>query len=55
MILKQSSNENAKLGIDKLFNDKQITLDLIEFLCENSVPLKQSNEVLYNLIRINKN
>ena len=35
MILEQSSNENAKLGIDKLFDDKQIALNLIELLCKN--------------------
>ena len=39
----------------KLTSCLEIALDLIEFLCENPVPLKQSNEVLYNLIRINKN
>ena len=55
MILEQSSNENAKLEINKLFDDKQIALNLIEFLCKNSVPIKQLNEVLHNLIRINKN
>ena len=51
MILKQSSNENAKLGIDKLFNDKQVALDLIEFLYENSVSLEQSNEIVEDLLR----
>ena len=39
----------------KLTSCLEIALDLIEFLCKNSVSLKQSNGVLNNSIRINKN
>ena len=37
--------------IDKLFDDKQMALDLIVLLYENSVPLEQSNEVVHNFIK----
>ena len=51
MISEQVNNENAELEISKLFNDKQMALDLIALLYENSVPLEQSNEVVHNFIK----
>ena len=51
IISKQTNNENTELEIDKLFNDKQMALDLIALLYENSVPLEQSNEVIHDFIR----
>ena len=51
LISQQSNNENAELEINKSFDDKQMALDLIEFLYENSVPLEQSNEVVHNFIK----
>ena len=51
MISEQSNNENTELEINKLFDDKQMALDLIVLLYENSVPLEQSNEVVHNFIK----
>ena len=51
MISEQSNNENTELEINKLFDDKQMALDLIVLLYENSVPLEQSNEVIHNIIK----
>ena len=51
LISEQINNENKELEINKLFDDKQTALDLITLLCENSVPLEQSNEVIHNFIK----
>lgn len=51
MISEQTNNGNTELEINKLFNDKQVALDLIEFLYENSVSLEQSNEIVEDLLR----
>ena len=51
MISEQSNNENTELEINKLFDDKQMALDLIEFLCENSISLEQSSEVVEDLLK----
>ena len=51
LISEQSNDENTDLEINKLFDDKQAALDLITLLCENSVPLDQSDEVVLNFIR----
>ena len=51
MISEQTNNENTELEINKSFNDKQIALDLIKFLCENSISLEQSNEVIEDLLK----
>ncbi len=44
-------NDNNEIKIDRLFNDKEIALNLIEFLYENSIPLEQSNEVVEDLLK----
>ena len=51
LISEQINDENTDLEINKLFDDKQAALDLITLLCENSVPLDQSDEVVHNFIR----
>ena len=51
MISEQSNNENTELEINKSFDDKQMALDLIEFLYENSISLEHSNEIIEDLLR----
>ena len=51
LISEEANNENIELEINKLFDNKQVALDLITLLCENSVPLEQSNEVVHNFIK----
>ena len=51
LISEETNNENTELEINKLFENKQVALDLITLLCENSVPIEQSNEVVYNFIK----
>ena len=51
IILEQIDGKSTELEINKSFDDKQMALDLIEFLYENSVPLEQSNEVVHNFIK----
>ena len=48
-------NDNNETKIDKLFNDKETALSLIEFLYENSISLEQSNEVIEDLLKNNEN
>ena len=47
----QTNNENTELEINKSFNNRQIALDLIELLYENSVSLERLNEVIDNLVK----
>ena len=47
----QANNENTELEINKSFNNRQIALDLIELLYENSVSLERLNEVIDNLVK----
>ena len=51
LISEQINNENKELEINKLFDDKQTALDLIEFLYENSISLEQSSEVIEDLLK----
>ena len=51
LISEETNNENTELEINKLFENKQVALDLITLLCENSVPIEQSNEVVHNFIK----
>ena len=51
IILEQIDGKSTELEINKSFDDKQIALDLIEFLYENSILLEQSNEVIEDLLR----
>ena len=51
LISEETNNENTELEINKLFENKQVALDLITLLCENSVPIEQSNEVVQNFIK----
>ena len=44
-------NDNNETKIDKLFSNKEIALNLIEFLYENSIPLEQSSEVIEDLLK----
>ena len=48
-------NDNNETKIDKLFNDKETDLSLIEFLYENSISLEQSNEVIEDLLKSKEN
>ncbi len=48
-------NDNNETKIDKLFNDKETALSLIEFLYENSISLEQSNEVIEDLLKSKEN
>ena len=50
-ISEQTNDENTDLEVNNLFDDKRLALDLITLLCENSVPLEQSNEIVHNLIK----
>ena len=54
-IIIMDQNDNNETKIDKLFNDKEIALSLIEFLYENSISLEQSNEVIEDLLKNNEN
>ena len=51
LISEETNNENTELEINKLFENKQVALDWITLLCENSVPIEQSNEVVHNFIK----
>ena len=51
LISEEANNGNTELEINKLFENKQVALDLITLLCENSVPIEQSNEVVHNFIK----
>ena len=51
IILEQTDGKGTEIEINESFDDKQIALDLITLLCENSVPLEQSNEVIHDFIR----
>ena len=50
LISEETNNENTELEINKLFENKQVALDLITLLCENSVLLEQSNGVVPNFL-----
>ena len=51
IILEQIDGKGAEIEINKLFDDKQIALNLIKLLCENSVSLEQSSEVIEDFLR----
>ena len=51
LISEQVNDKDTDLEINKSFDDKQAALDLITLLCENSVPIEQSNEVVQNFIK----
>ena len=54
LISEQINNEDKELEINKLFDNKQTALDLIEFLYENSISLEQSSEVIEDLLKTRK-
>ena len=51
IILEQIDGKSTELEINKSFDDKQMALDLIEFLYENSISLEHSNEIIEDLLR----
>lgn len=51
IIFDQDDIDNKKIEINKSFGNKETALDLIKFLCENSIPPEQSNEVVNDLLR----
>ena len=51
IILEQIDGKGTELEINKSFDDKQMALDLIEFLYENSISLEHSNEIIEDLLR----
>ena len=50
LILEQTETDNKEIKIDKLFDDKQLALNLINILYENSITPEQSNDVINDLL-----
>ncbi len=49
LISDQVGLNNKKTEIDKLFGNKELALNLINILCENSISPKQSNDIIRDL------